>query len=219
MTKHVEIVLDKSPINPYKDWDMLGTIVSWHPDYDIGEKVEFEHANSIVDPMDGPQRYTLIDNTGSAMGFMHAAVSYQLGDAVRVGAGVHLPILMWADGSLNTEHLGCVIGPRLVGYIYVTKDRLKDEALADKPVDKVKEILAAEVKVYNSYHMGDCWGVKVYDNCECCGQSKPSPTDSCWGYYGADLDDTGIVGFVHEIDDTIPLEEIKTAWDKRLDNA
>jgi long-chain fatty acid transport protein len=39
-------------------------------------------------PENGPQRYSLVDNTGSAMGFLHAAVSYNLGDAVRVGAGV-----------------------------------------------------------------------------------------------------------------------------------
>ncbi len=39
-------------------------------------------------PEDGPQRYTLIDNSGSLMGFVNAAVSYRIGDALRVGLGV-----------------------------------------------------------------------------------------------------------------------------------
>jgi long-chain fatty acid transport protein len=57
-------------------------------------------------PEDGPQRYTLIDNTGSAMGFMHAAVSYQLGDAVRVGAGVQNAFASFRIVSTTSGYTG-----------------------------------------------------------------------------------------------------------------
>ena len=34
----LEIHNDQTPVNPYRDWDQLGTIVSWHPGYTIGEQ-------------------------------------------------------------------------------------------------------------------------------------------------------------------------------------
>lgn len=39
-------------------------------------------------PEHGAQRYTLVDNSGSAMGFIEAALSYQITDNIRVGAGL-----------------------------------------------------------------------------------------------------------------------------------
>ena len=39
-------------------------------------------------PVDGAQRYTLVDNNGSLLGYTHFAVAKQFGDALRLGAGV-----------------------------------------------------------------------------------------------------------------------------------
>lgn len=38
-------------------------------------------------PEDGPQRYVLIDNVGSALGYLHAAVAWQINDRLSIGAG------------------------------------------------------------------------------------------------------------------------------------
>ena len=38
-------------------------------------------------PASGPQRYTLISNDGSVLAFLNATLAYQIGDAVRIGAG------------------------------------------------------------------------------------------------------------------------------------
>jgi hypothetical protein len=184
MSKHVEIILEKGPVNPYEDWDFLGTIVSWHPNYSMGAKVEKgRFIDEVLDPIDGSE------------------------------SPVSLKIYMRGDDSITTEG-----GRRHVGYIYVSKDRLKDEALADKTVDEVKEILTAEVDAYNHYHMGNCWGVKVYKNCSCCGQPQPDVYESCWGFYGETLEETGIVEFVHEVDFGIDEEATRAAWDKRFEN-
>ena len=40
-------------------------------------------------PQDGAQRYSMIDNSKSALAFLGAAVAYQIGDRVRIGAGFH----------------------------------------------------------------------------------------------------------------------------------
>ncbi len=38
-------------------------------------------------PEDGAQRYTLVDNNGSLLGFLHLALAREFGDSIRVGAG------------------------------------------------------------------------------------------------------------------------------------
>ncbi len=39
-------------------------------------------------PLDGAQRYVLVDNVGSAMGYLHAAVGWQATDRLALGAGI-----------------------------------------------------------------------------------------------------------------------------------
>ena len=39
-------------------------------------------------PIDGPQRYVLVDNVGTALGYLHGAVAWQITDRVAVGAGL-----------------------------------------------------------------------------------------------------------------------------------
>lgn len=39
-------------------------------------------------PVDGAQRYVLVDNTGSAIGYVHAAVGYKISDNLSVGVGL-----------------------------------------------------------------------------------------------------------------------------------
>lgn len=39
-------------------------------------------------PVDGAQRYVLIDNTGSGIGYVHAAVGYKVSDSLSVGLGL-----------------------------------------------------------------------------------------------------------------------------------
>lgn len=39
-------------------------------------------------PVDGPQRYVLVDNIGSGLGYLHAAVGWQINEVVSVGAGL-----------------------------------------------------------------------------------------------------------------------------------
>lgn len=46
-----------------------------------------QYAGSSTYPVQGPQRYVLIDNVGSGMGYLHAGVGWQVTDEIAVGAG------------------------------------------------------------------------------------------------------------------------------------
>lgn len=39
-------------------------------------------------PADGPQRYVMVDNVGSTLGYLHAGVAWQITDRIAVGAGI-----------------------------------------------------------------------------------------------------------------------------------
>lgn len=57
-------------------------------------------------PEDGPQRYSLITNTGSVMLFLNAALAYQIGDSVRVGAGVQNVIAQIRVVNMTSGYTG-----------------------------------------------------------------------------------------------------------------
>jgi len=73
----------------------------------------------------------------------------------------------------------------------------------------VKDILRAEVEYYDTYLRGEVWGVVIEDACETCGQPT-EVVDSCWGFIGDSLEETGILE--HNFADE---EEVRRAWKKR----
>lgn len=75
---------------------------------------------------------------------------------------------------------------------------LKDiiEVLADRAVEMLKD----EVKEYDNYLRGNCFGYKVEEKikCEECGHIEYNEIDSCWGYIGDDLKESGILDSLPE---------------------
>ncbi|MBA2662047.1 MAG: outer membrane protein transport protein [Bradymonadaceae bacterium] len=57
-------------------------------------------------PEDGAQRYVLIDNQGSFMGLLHAALSWQINDRARVGAGIQNFMANYRVVSLASGYVG-----------------------------------------------------------------------------------------------------------------
>lgn len=57
-------------------------------------------------PATGAQRYTLLTNSGSFLGFVHAALGYQIGDAIRVGAGFQNVIASSRMVSITSGYTG-----------------------------------------------------------------------------------------------------------------
>lgn len=70
--------------------------------------------------------------------------------------------------------------------------------------ERATQGLISEVKVYDEYLRGNCWGY-VYDN----GNGEE---DSCWGFIG-DLSESGLAESIPE--EAKPL--LKEAWDSRYD--
>lgn len=171
----VRIVQDDMNDTP-RDWDTLGTMVCWHPRYDLGDKHEFkapedfkefmkEHSfEMVVLPL------YLYDHSGITMS---TELNYPFNDR-------------WDAGQ--------------VGWIYCMFDRVKLEwgKVTEVTVKKTKDVLRGEVETYDKYLTGDVWGyiVERCSVCPTCGDIQWEALDSCWGFYGSNPEKNGMVDHI-----------------------
>lgn len=73
-----------------------------------------------------------------------------------------------------------------VGFIYTTKDKLKEMGT---PKDRVLKVLRSEVSTYDDYLTGNIYGYKLFE----CVKGNWEETDAVWGFYGSDVRENGIL--------------------------
>lgn len=94
-----------------------------------------------------------------------------------------------------------------VGYIYISKEKVRANYGAKKVGKKLKQLvldrLEAEVEELNHYVSGDVFGFKILD-------SEDSVVDSCWGFYGDNFLENGMLDNIDTSLLGITDEELKT---------
>lgn len=153
--KRLAVYVDDTPQDP-REWDNLGTMVCYHKRYDIGDDM---HKNE--DPFEFEEWVTTSEDVALYLPIYmldHSGITirvYPFGDP-------------WDSGQL--------------GYIYVTKERLRKEygveEITPELLKKVREILKEEVREEDFYLRGDVYGFVLEE----CYEVK----DSLWGCYGYD---------------------------------
>lgn len=102
----------------------------------------------------------------------------------RVKGFVLLPLYLYDHGgiTMSISPFSCPWDSGQVGWIYCTSDAIRKNfgCLSEENVEKAEELLETEVKTYDHYLRGDCYGFRLYEDGE--------EADSCWGFLG-DLDD------------------------------
>jgi hypothetical protein len=157
----VEIHQDESPEDP-RNWDNLGTMVCFHKQYTLGDEHNFS--------VDSFHEY--INQNGNDI-------------------AVILPIYMYDHSGIgistsNTQYpFNCPWDSGQVGYIYVTKEKIRKEFIRNdssvkritkKIVDRARAVLQSEVETYNSFVSGEVYGYVVKDR-------TGEIIHSCWGFY------------------------------------
>lgn len=118
---------------------------------------------------------------------------------------VYLPLYLYDHSgiTMKTTPFSCLWDSGQVGWIFATLEKIKEQFIvdslsADTVRNRVIEILTSEVKVYDQYLRGQVWSYEYGD-------------DSCCGFFGDELEETGIL-------DSIPEEAkqlAEAAWDCR----
>jgi hypothetical protein len=155
----IKIYPDTDPSDPRGDYN-LGTMVCFHSRYNLGDKHDYRHA----DYSGWRQLLKQIDSDHNV--------------------AVILPLYLYDHSgiTMNTTGFSCPWDSGMVGFIFVSKKKVREEYgykyITKKVRERITGYLESEVKVYDQYLTGDIYGYKI--------TKKGEELDSCWGYYGQD---------------------------------
>ncbi len=161
----INIYQDDNPMNP-REWDNLGTMVCFHPRYDLGDK-----------------KYGFYD-------------ADELLEYLKENKAIQLPLYLYDHSgiSISTNRnypFNNVWDSGQVGIIFVTYEQIKKEwgwkYITKERINKVINCLVNEVNVYDDYLRGNVYGYIV--NCKYCGES----IDLYWGFYGSNWKENGLL--------------------------
>jgi hypothetical protein len=158
----IEIIQDDSPFDPRGD-DNLGTMVCFHGSYSLGDKHEYRQQDYCG--------WNELEN-----------------DIIKnEDVGVILPLYLYDHSgiTMNTTGFHCPWDSGQVGFIFISKEKMRKEYSKKRISKQLKARIAGylrnEVETYDQYLTGDCWGYVITDT------EEGSQTDSCWGFFGADV--------------------------------
>ena len=164
--KTITIKYDEYSANPRKECDNLGTMVCAHRRYDLGDEE--------------PWFDRLVDECRSWDEVEHRLKKDE-------GAVVILPLYLYDHGGLtiSTGRFSCPWDSGQVGFIYLTREKIKQEygwtRLTAKRRERLTKYLKGEVELYDQYVRGDMYGFVIEDD-------DGNEHDSCWGFFGEDID-------------------------------
>jgi len=150
----VRIMSDFEPTNPRTEWDNVGTMVCFHRRYQLGDKHEF----SIEEAKDEANR---IEKQG----------------------GIVLPLYLYDHSgiTIRTSPFSCPWDSGQVGVIWITAENIRSEYSVKRISKKIRQratsMLESEVKAYDDYLTGNCYGYITED-------PEGNQLDSCWGFLG-----------------------------------
>lgn len=151
----VRIVQDDDCSNPRKEFDHAGHMVCFHRRYDLGDK----HGLTIDEAKDLSNRI------------------------IKEGDGVVLPLYLYDHSgiTMSTSAFSCPWDSGQVGFIYMTKEDIRKnwgvKRVTAALIEQARQLLISEVKEYDYYLTGQCYGFIVES-------PDGEELDSCWGFLG-----------------------------------
>lgn len=170
--KTLEVHQDQSPESP-REWDNLSTMICFHRRYNLGDKHNYNHNDY---ESWSEMKDAIIENESPA---------------------VILPLYLYDHSgiTISTSPFGCQWDSGQIGWVFISEDKVRKEYgvtdISDELLDKVTKLLLNEVDTYDQYLTGEVYGYKLLDE-------EGNEEDSCWGYYGDDIKENGILEAVGE---------------------
>ncbi len=151
----IDIFQDQNLGESPRDWDNMGTMTCFHPNYELGDKHEFSDPLELKEILDRPDVIALplylYDHSGISISVSHV---YPYDDK-------------WDSMT--------------VGYIWVDKAKIREcfqvKNVTQSIRQKVIDSLVCEINTYNHFITGNVYGYTIHNRSGLC-------VDSCWGYFG-----------------------------------
>lgn len=237
----VKVVQDSNPTSP-REVDNLGTMVCWHSRYNLGDEQPsqspYDFRRSLACEFDPylesrleaiEEKYSLGLGYSGRTSELYRDLNNDLSEAVNSVLATHiveLPLYLYDHSgiTMSTSSFSCRWDSGQVGFIYVTKEKLRKEYRWKKITKRRKEkiycYLKNEVKTYDDYLTGQVFGYK-YETAEIpedyaelalidaktaqdvlgkhldlANELDWNEEDSCWGFYGDDLKTNGVMDYI-----------------------
>lgn len=179
----LKIFYDFDAQNPREDRDNFGTMVCWHRRYILGDKHNLNNPDDFWLSLAGD----IIGDAGKAeqmsRGKLEEAVSKKV---------IVLPLYLYDHSglALRTVPFSCPWDSGQVGWVYVTKEKVREEYDVKKVTRKIREkverVIKSEIEEFEYYLNGEVYGFEIEDE-------KGSTVDSCWGFFGYDFARNGLI--------------------------
>ena len=166
---------DSDPTSPRENEGNVGTMVCWHRRYTLGD----------IQPTERPEDW-FKENFPP--------------EDLEGGMCLPLYLLDHSGITISTENFNDKWDSGQVGWIVAKPEKVK-EAFGDnspESVQKARKNLIEEVRIYDQFLRGACWGYEFGD-------------DSCWGFFGDNLEETGIAMYLPEE----AHDQLNEAWENR----
>ena len=166
----LKIIHDEDAFNPRTEYDgHLGKMVCWHRNYNLGDE----------QPRESPSVYL-----GYLAGEAVKARDWELipDEHIQRILNKHfiiLPLYLYDHSgiTISTGPFGCPWDSGQVGFIYVSVEDAKKEFSGEDWKERTIETLRNEVKEYDNYLTGNCYGYVIENG-------DGEQVDSCWGFLG-----------------------------------
>lgn len=149
----IEISQDDLAENP-RDWENLGRIICWHHRYNLGDQHKFTCPSHFEE---------------EAKELKH----------------IMLPLFLYDHSgiTMNTAGFSCQWDSGQVGYVYVSRIKLREEfgyqRLTKKRFTEIRGLLEREIKTYDQFLRGDVYNYSITND-------SGEIIDSCGGFFGHD---------------------------------
>lgn len=178
----LKIEQDEFDNNP-REWDNLGTMVCWHRNYKLGDEQPkmsggaWMHMKLVE--LDMERRDKDGYYTEAWEDFVYDLERDEPAARAKAGKMLHdkwivLPLYLYDHSglSMSTSRGGwpftCPWDTSTVGFIYVTKDKVREEfgwkRITRKRHERIVEYLRNEVSTYNQHLTGDVWYYIIEDD-------------------------------------------------------
>ncbi len=169
--------------DPRTAWDNLGTMAYKHRNYTLGEE-------RISDPIDWLEEKLNISPKGIYDNDRLSELEDKFFDKY---IGHKLYLYEHGGITISTSPFSCRWDSGQVGYIYVSKEKVREEygikRVTDKWKDKILSYLDNEVKEFDQYITGDVYAFEVLDE-------DGDVLDSCCGFFGSDFEKNGMADHI-----------------------
>lgn len=156
----IDIIPDEMSESP-REWDNLGTMVCFHGRYNLGDEHDWDSGEC-----------------GSWEGFKSVLMR-------NLDIGVILPLYLYDHSgiTMNTTGFHCPWDSGQVGFIFISKEKMRKEYSYKRVSKKLKERVAgylrSEVETYDQFLTGDVYGYRITDT------ETDEEKDACWGFFGS----------------------------------